>query len=517
MDTGGMDVNRWVDQYEQDARAAQGWEEREQNHIWLDFEPVKTKGDESHLIVRVIHDVVRPDQSGACVPTSRHRVPVEFVPGDHGQRKVRQYNCYDQPDGPGECPLCLVYGDISKLDNPGTAILLDKLKPDVSNAWQVINLMDPSKHWVQELDDRGSAVIDPMTGQAKWKAVPGVVRVRKKLNQRMVTLLQNKGPFWDPSGRNQIGYPLRLIKKKTGDDKFNVEYDAMDLAPCPIDPQLYPIITNAIDLRKEMRQFVDRSLLEKIAAAIRVKFGIPAAGQQPPAGAHAPHGMAPPMSPPIPNAGQWTLHPQYPGYEYNTATGAYRAAQQAQPMAPPPFSAPPAPQAPPSGQYGAQYGAPSAMPPVAIPQTSMPWAQPPAPQPPPMPYPQAPQGPPPPFAAPPMGPPPAPFAPPAGPPPPFTTTQFPTTGAPPMGPPPSPFGAPPPHLPPPGAPGLAPGGPPMFAPPPGPGMPPGLHPQAPPPLMPPPGPIPTGGGLTPEQLEAQLGGPPPPPPSKIPF
>ncbi len=492
-----IDVNAWLAQHETEVRQTMGWTEREANFIWLDFDKTQRTGDESVMTVRLLPDPVI-GRGAISVPASRHRIFVEYIPGDHGNRQVRYYNCFNQPDadpahaGPGECPIDKAIEIVQSAGIQGAAEHVKNFTPDTTICWQGIDLDDPSKHWVQEVDASGNPVIDPATGQPRWKAVPGVIRMKKTLHNSVLEFMRAKGDPTHPAH----GYPMRLKKKKTGPDNMNVAYSAMDLDRCQIDPQLYPIAANAIDLKKEMRTFVDRDHLMVIAENILKRFGLSWRGSA--------QAQVPGNYPGGPGPGAWQPHPGAQGAAYNPHTGAVHA-----PPAGPPAWQPPA--GPPPQGYGPPAGPPPGPPPMpAGMQGSL-------------------------HSTPGGGP---------G----FPTTQYttqsgmpphgapppPSHGGPPGGPPPMPqgHGGPPPGppgppqqqraLPPPGAPGLGQiglpgmGGPGMPPPPPPPGMPAGTHPQAPPPgpqQAPPPGPNaggapppPRQGGLTPEQLEAQLGG-----------
>ena len=453
---GDMDVQAWLGQHEANVRKTMGWTEREKNFFWLDFDKVERPGDESVLTVRLIPDMFRQDQSGLCVPVSRHRIFGEYI--ENFDRRMAFIPSLNNEGGGGDCPLQKAIETVKSSNIPGASEHVANFDPETSFAWQCIYLDDYQKHYVQEVDANGQPVIGP-DGQPKWKLVPAVIRMKKTLHNSVLDLMRHKAL---PFHLNQ-GYPIKLIRRRTGPNPMNVEYKAVDLQPSPVDEAQMAVVRNAIDLKKALLTdaFWKRSDLQKIADNIVQKHGLP-----PIYG----NGQAAPSM----NGGGWMAHPQSPAHEYNPQTGQVRE-KQAAPSAPVAPQAPPmAPPAPPISPPGFMAGAPN------------PPAAPPAP----------------PMAAAPPAPPMAPPAPPAAPPAP------PVAATPPA----------PPGLPPVAAPGLPPGGMPAngpgLPPPPGPGMPPGLAPQAAPPPPPPapaappaapPGAPAAAGGMTPEQLEQSLG------------
>lgn len=541
-----MDTQSWVTENEAEEREARGWGPREQNMIWLDFEKCERPGQVSDMTLRLLPDFfpqVDPQtgQRKAGEPafvSARHRIFTEYVPvaegGQASQKKVRYFNCYEAPDGPKDCPICRAIQIVKDSGIQEAAKHVANFKVEVTNCWQAILLDDPSKHWVQVVDERGQPVLDG-AGQPTWKQVPGVIRVKKTLHDSIREQTRVKG---DPT-HPQFGFPFRLTKKRTGTNQMDVEYTAVALDKCPIDPQLYGILHAAIDLRKELGQMSERDFMDKVATNIVSRWGLSMhSGRAPaPRGGHAP------------GPGGWAPHTT-PGASYNPTTGAVRPpaafVPPGAPPGPPPsqYGAPPPQQhgyAPPGGGYPApaqqppqqSWGAPPGAPPG--PPSQQQWGPPQQPQQPPGPPAQY---------APPQQAAPQQWQQPAGPPPAQQQLGF---GGPPQhqppGPPPSQYGPPPGppsayqqpqpapqqqyqppqyqgQLPPPGAPGLSAGAPmgpppgmaggPPMGPPPNPGMPPGAYPQpggppgGPPSMGGPPG----GGGLTPEQLEAQLSGKP---------
>jgi hypothetical protein len=485
---GIQDVDAFRKHYDQQMRLTMGWELREQNLVWLDFEKVVKVGDESHLLVRLLPDPLNRNPPVICLPISRHSIPVEYVPGDHGQRQVRFRNCFNMPGGPGDCPVCKALEAVKVSGIEGAAEAIKRINPETTVCWQCINLKDPSVHWVQEVDADGNPKIDPHTRQPVWKIVPAIIRMKKTLADGVLGLMRMHK---DPTHLT-LGYPVLLVRKKDGPHQMNVKYSAVNGEKGPIDQQLHSIVRATVDLEKELKVFFDREHMDAIANNILARFGLRAGGV---AGA-----------PQLPG-GQWLPHPQQPGWEFNPHTQAVRPVQQPAPAPlapalPPPPAVPPAPA--PFPQH-APAGPPAASPPYSPPAAPAvggpPGAPPPPPGLPPAAAPGLPPGPPGAPPGPPMAPPPPPGMP-AGAPPGFPTTEHPTLGGP-MQRQHAPVGAPPP---PPGPPPLPPGLPPPSL---------GGAPPAAPPGPPAP-------AMSPAALEQQLGipgvggAPPGPPPAAIP-
>lgn len=457
MQAADMNVEAWLQQQEQQARATLGFSSgADKNTIWVDFGSIENVGDESLLTVRVIPDAVNNDQRDLCVPTSEHRVFAEYVPGDTGNRQVFYVTCWNNIGGPGDCPICDALQKAATSQVPGVAEHLSNLKPRTTYCWKVILLDDPTKHYIEDHDEAGNPKKDN-AGNPIYKAVPGILRAKKTLFDAMLEVIRRKG---NPA-HLQHGYSMLLSKRKTGKANNEVKYGATDQNRGPLDPQLYPILQNDIDLRKEVLtdRFWSAEKMRGIADNILAKAGMPAA--------------------PAPSQGEgYVPHPSASGYEYNPNTGAVRPVQAAPHPAPPsapspqPQAPPQPPQAPPSppAQPPAPPAPPAGLPPAAAPglgqQQQQGGVMPPPPPPPGMPAGAQPQQPP----APPQG------------------QQLPAPPSPPQGP-----GQPPPPPPAQGQ-GQAPPPPPAQggnqapAPPPAPAQ--GQQPQ----------------GVTPEQLEAQFGG-----------
>jgi hypothetical protein len=443
----GMTQEQW-DQDVAEVQRAMGMG-RGQDRIYIEHEKFDEHtriGTEVHLLVRLL-----PWRDGEgnwhyIVNNTRHRVFAQYDPTLAGKnRKFTFPNCYDQKGGPGDCPLCKVC-EIGKTSQvPGASEHIGNFNPKTDIVWQAIDVENITRHYQQQHDDAGQPVIDA-SGQPVWTGVPGILKMRRTLYDKITTIRRHGSDPTDPDN----GFPLRLIKRKTGPDKMNVAYDALPGERSALTPEMRAIAANAMDLKKELLHFRPREEMEAIAEQILARFGLrmeSSAGSQ----------VQVPMQAPV---GQWLPHPSSPGYEFNTTTHAVRAAapaappvQQALPQVP---AAPPAPQqaAPPPPPQQAPAPAPQQAPPPPPPVQAAPPAAPPNL---------------PPAAAP--GLPPAPPAPQQAPPPPP-----PVQAAPPAPAAPAPQQAPPP---------------------PAPGMPDGTQPQA--------------ATMTPEQLEQSLGAPPAPP------
>lgn len=402
----------YLSQHEQRMRDAMGWSSRETTHKYLNFDKVSNTGDVSTLEVRLLPDMFWKQRNGGpMIPNlveTRHSVPIEYVPGDTGDKKYRFYQCLNQKGGPGNCRICTAVekGKLSGL--PGVSDHITRFRQQTQVVWQVINVGDPSMHY--------ETVRDEQTGQEVNRIVPILVAMKRKLDDAVKGLTRNYGQPFDPFA----GYPIRLEKRKTGPHQMNVEYNAYKIDDGPgvgnIAEHYRDIVLASIDL-STLTVWPDVAEVDAVGDAIMERFGL--------------------KEPSTNGAGAsvaWMPHPQNPGMEFNPATGQIRPAQAAMP---------------PNGGFGAPqaYVAPQAPAPQWAPNPTMQLPpQPPtqaAPPPPPQqaPMPQMPAGPPP--GLPPAS---APGLPPG---PPQTAMQ----GAPPP---------PPPQMPPPqaAAPGMPPGPPP---------------------------------------------------------
>ena len=444
------DVSEWLKQHESSVRQTMGFTQREKNHMFIDFPQLTAVGEEAALTVRLVDDFKDPKHKDRSVAVSRHRMMTVYMPFYKGDRQWQYLPCFNNIGGPQDCPICKSLEDCAAVPQPEIVKHLANFKPRTKLCWKCILLDDPTKHYVQVLDEQGTPVPDG-AGNPAYKMVPGVIRLPKTLHEKILTIMQHNG---NPS-HPRTGYPLLLIKKKTGPEAINITYDAISRPAAPIDPQLYPMFSaeNDIDLRKEvlLDRFWRREDMVAIGEALRQKAGLAGASAQ------------------VPGAiGDGWLPHTTPGWEYHSETRQVRPVQA--PPATPPMAAPPAALPP----------VPQALPAAPV-QPSLPGT-----------------GPMPPGFAPVHEPAPAAAAPPAAPP------------APPAEVPPPPAG-----LPPVAAPGLtqAPLGVLPPAPPP-PGMPAGVQPEAeavapPPPAQTPPGALPPPpGGMSADELEASFGAPP---------
>jgi len=435
------------------------------DYIFIDFEEKLNKvGEETSLLLRLlpapaIIDPATGRTKDAWCPVLRHRVYANLLPNPPQGKEVVWIDCFENEGGPKDCPIDGLLAEASASSNEEAQKFCSTMKPRQRIYYQALNLNDIASHWVQEKDTAGNPVIDPLTGQPKWKMIPGIVAVGPTAHTDVLGLFRHKGNPFNPLAE---GFPIKLVKTKTGTNQMDVEYKVYDMERSAISGQDAHVFKSLIDFHKSgVVFFRKREELEAIADKVRSRFGLRRGAPAPTTPTYpAPtgHGGPPPAPytaarpepalPPPPPASVglqpgWEPHPNYPTHAWNRATNAVVPIEQvrAAPPPPPPQAAPPPPPpqaAPPPPPQQAALPAGYGLPPAVAP--GLPQGAPP---------------PPPGYGAPP----PPPAAPPA------------------------PQGAPPP---PPG----------HGAPPPPPGMPPGLAPNLA---------APAGGAvMTPEQLEAML-------------
>ncbi len=426
------------------------------SHVWLDFPPLpKPVNSEVHMLVRLLPPWAVTVRK-AHVKCARHRLPAALVPNLPPQRQWAYIDCFDSKGGPGNCPLDEALRDVAE-KAAGAETFVKDAKPGAAIYWQALDLLEPTKHYIQLLDQAGQPVANP-DGTPAYRIIPGIARIKPTLHGDILRYIREKG---DPTHPDK-GYVMKLTKKRTGTQKFDVKYSAIDGEKGPLHPSLRPVLASLVDL-SSLIEFKPRAEMEVIAQNIRRRWGL---------------GMPQPyVGGPLPDGGPWFPHPQQPGFEYNAQHQIRPVGGMAAAASPPP-PVPAVPVMPPAPPVAAAVAPPVAGPPP------MPPAPPVAPA-----VPQA-------APAAPVGAPPAPPA------------HLPPAVAP-GGLPAAPVGGamPPAPPPPPGLPASV-QGPPGPPPPP-----PGAHP-APPPPPPSPGngtPAPTGGGMTPEQFEQQAFGAAPAP------
>ncbi len=345
--------------------------------IWLDFPKLERTGDEATMTLRFLppwsYNERLPYFTG-----NRHSLPTGVLP--ETKSKWPSVDCYNNKGGPGSCDVCTV---IEELISSGQLQEDDTKKCRRCSAksrmrWQALNIADPNAHWTQKKDDAGNVLTDA-AGQPQWQLTPGIFTAGPDLQKKILTIWKTLG---DPTNPD-TGYSMNLIKRKTGPEDMNVEYDAVGMHKEPIDEGMRSVLENLVDLPKLM-YFRDRAVMQTVAMNLRSKFrlqpthGYAAPPAQP---AYAPPPVAaappaPPMSPPT----AWLSHPGDPRYEYNPQNNQVRlkaaAAPPAPPVAPsgPPAlpSGPPRLPSPPVGAVGAPAGPPSlaARPPHLPPPTA---------------------------------------------------------------------------------------------------------------------------------------------------
>jgi len=353
------------DMYAQEAERLKTppWKRDSDDLPWLKWEALTKIGDVAKMRIRILPNAF--DRKW-WAESSQHRLTPEYAKLIDGQerRKVYFYACLRQ-----NCPLCSAIEDLMK--NDSAKAIVKQFRPRTTYIVAAIDLNDPSKHWQQIKDPSGNPVIGP-DGQPQWKIVPAFFEMPSTLYETISMIAGKRAQGGDVT-HPEVGRPFELTKTKTGPEDMNVEYNAIDESPSPIDPALMPILVNRQD-PTQIRALPKLELLQEVAAILRSKFQTSSYG-------HAPPQYAPPQY--VPPQPQYAPPPQYP--------------PQFIPQGPPPAQfvtqqQPPVPQiqGPPAFQQAMPAALPMHMPPP------MPPAMPPA-----MPPPGSPGMPPPPPGMPP--------------------------------------------------------------------------------------------------------------------
>jgi hypothetical protein len=324
-----------------------GGNRRDKNFVWLDFPQLDKKqvGGEVFLLVRLLP----PWASGlsrAHVKCARHRIYAQLVPGAPVDREAVYIDCHDSIGGPGNCPIDAARNQLLE-HAPDANDFVDRQKARAAYYWQGIDLMEPTKHYVQVIDpSSGQPAVNP-DGSPVYKIIPAVIRVGSMTHKEILKYIREKG---DPTHIDH-GYSVKLIKRRDGMGRFDVKYSAIDVEHGPLHESLRPVLANLVNLQQDCIDYRPRAELEAIGQNMLRRYGL-----------GGPEVAAP--------AAGWLAHPQQPGWEYN-AQGQVR---QIQAPAPPPMAAPAMPPAAPQ---------PPAMPPTPpTPQVAapVPAAPPAAPQ-----------------------------------------------------------------------------------------------------------------------------------------
>jgi len=368
---GEQDMEQALRDYEASASGSGNLGER--GFFWLDFPdyPSATVNEVS-ITLRVLPPWSMSER--VCyLPTLRHRVPTRLVPGSDGKKDAAYIECWNDPAGPGNCPICQVLGTMT--DRPELQTFIRETRARASTLWQAINVNDPSKHLQLGRDAHGREVVTAV--------YPGVLRAGIQLNAAMMALFKHAGK--DRSGAlinfvsPESGCPIELVKSRDPHSnkpaQLNVEYAAHALSQLngPIEPHFQPVLDRLVDLRAKCVTFSDSPTMEGVAVNMTHHARTLTAQSQPAGGARGyaqppmPAPYAPPAPPPMPApapAVVWMPHPDSPTHEYNAAGQIrLRAAPPAAPPAPPPPPAlPPAPPAAPPAM--ALPPAPPAAPPA---------------------------------------------------------------------------------------------------------------------------------------------------------
>ena len=458
--------------------------------LWMEFPDLpRAIGSTVEMLIRMI-PLRRDFGSDHFVPTARHKIPVEFFDYAAGTAKHVYLDCFDILGGPGSCPVCATIKELSTIGSKEAAEFVQDGKQSKRIMVQAIDMQKMNAHYRPALQESGHPVLDA-AGQPTWKIVPGIFTVKSKLFASLQGHYRKKAPDgqdWGDPCDPKTGWVVRCTKTRAGFGLYEVAYAAEPVERLDLVGSQYEnVLFNTFDIKSKCVRFRDRAEIEAVMQRLLAKvrpattsYGLPGAA--------------------------WVPHPNYPGYEYNPATQqvrpmqaptpapAYAPAPPAYPAAPayappaaPAYAPPPAAYAPPPAAYAPAY-APPAAPAMPPPPAGMHAALPPPAAPglvngmPPVPPPAA--------YAPPVPPPVGAFGPPVGQPPGAQSAP----GMPAAYVPPPPSAA----LPPPGMP------PPM----PPPALPPGMPAMPAMPGMPPPPAAmaaPAAPGLSPEELEKQIG------------
>ncbi len=293
--------------------------------VWIKFPPLASEvGSESYLLLRLLPPALR-EETKASVMTGEHRLPADVVPNAREGAEYVYVGCFDVKGGPGKCPVDKARLKIQET-GPQGASFAKATATRLSFSWQAIDLEAPDRHWMQSVGEDGVPIVG-QDGKPVWTVRPGIVRLAKTAMAGVVMLLKNSGNMTDPDG----GYPVKIIQKKVGPLKQNVNYHTIGLDRGPIDPSLRPVLENLVDLRQQVRRFLSREDMDAIAERMLERFQV---------GAPAP---VPERRVAPPSGGQWVVHPKDPSYEYDTATKVIRKRQAEFPASPPPSEVPPLP------------------------------------------------------------------------------------------------------------------------------------------------------------------------------
>lgn len=348
-----------------------------QKAMILDFDSFRDSdrvGTKQTMIVRLLPPYSAAAQGKAWAKTARYRLPADLCPWETGGKRWQYVDAFDQQGGPGDDPVAKALSRLMESGNDDAMKFAKASKARVRIYWQGLDLQDPQKHFQQETDQHGSPILDA-NGQPQWKVVPAVIPMGPQLHKAVLNFFLEKGDCTNPDA----GYPMKLIKEKTGNDEMGVTYSAMDMDKAPLDPAFRPVLGNLIDLRDQMLWFHSREEMNELAQNILAKFGLGGGNAYAPSPAGG--GFAPPPTPPTaqPPGGPWYPHPSMPGHLYNAAghviadpavaaappppppPPAPPVAAAPPPMPPPPPAAPAAPPAPPASPYAAPSGLPPAV------------------------------------------------------------------------------------------------------------------------------------------------------------
>ena len=305
--------------------------------LWLDF-PDLAAWTGRPVEVEILCRLPPPHAAGsreAWARAARHRIFTDLLPTPPQNAKKQTYvYCWNAPGGPGNCPICAAIEQLMSCTTDGAGEWAKGFKPRQRVYWQAVDLADTNRHWVQEKTSANMPVIDPTTGQPKWKMIPGVISMGPQLHRDILNFIREKGDPTNP----ETGYSMKFKRRRTGPGDFDIEYTAMDIEKGPLAPDLRHVFANLVDMSDKCVRFRDPAEMSGIASKMLSRWGLTL----------APSVQAAAAPPPITsNGGAWQPHPENPAYEWNPATNAIRPKVFAAPTAPP-QAAPAAPQAAPA-------------------------------------------------------------------------------------------------------------------------------------------------------------------------
>ncbi|HEY5552385.1 MAG TPA: hypothetical protein VIK52_10885, partial [Opitutaceae bacterium] len=260
---GEQDMEEAAKDYE---RAAAGGYGRTTNMVWLNFPKLQNVGQEVALYVRVLPPW--KDSKHAYADVLQHRVYSRFLPRPSKKEAV-MVDCPASAIWNQRCSICEVVKLMRSSPDTGVQNAARDLSRRGGALWQCVDLSNPARHYLQSFD---------AAGQPQTVIVPGVVRAGAKLHQEILRVFRH-GNFCHPA----MGFPLALIKKKTGPEDMNCEYSVDDYRQNagPIDPAMQSVLYNLLNLVQDCCRRRPDTEMDEIAARIAANYLAPAHQQAP--------------------------------------------------------------------------------------------------------------------------------------------------------------------------------------------------------------------------------------------